>query len=400
MTGTDWAPLPPGSWLGVLGGGQLGRMFAQAAQRLGYRVCVLDPDADCIAGRVADRLICADYEDERGLAELGRLCAAVTTEFENVPAAALNRLAGMTRVAPAAASVAVAQDRVTEKAFIQGCGVPVAPYVVIDTPAAISEAPDSLFPAILKVARLGYDGKGQARVSSREEAGAALSAFTRAAGGRVPVCVLEQMVPLACEVSVLTARDGHGNTVVYPLAGNEHRDGILAVSTVPALVSDEVAAQAREAALTIVERMQYTGVLCIEFFVLTDGRVLANEMAPRPHNSGHWTIDGAGSSQFDQQARVMAGLPLGDATQIQPALMLNILGNAWFDGKPGREGAELPDWPSVLAHPGARLHLYGKNDARRGRKMGHVTVVGATMDEVRQQAEAIGPLVAQPLTLS
>lgn len=395
----DWTPLPPGSWLGVLGGGQLGRMFCQAAQRLGYRVCVLDPEEDCIAGRVADRHLRADYLDERALAELGRLCAAVTTEFENVPAEALNLLAGFTRVAPSGASVAVAQDRVTEKAFIQGCGVPVAPYLVIDSPEAIDRAPDSLFPAILKVARLGYDGKGQARVTSRAEAQEALHQFTRAAGGIMPVCVLEQMMPLASEVSVLVARGGNGESVVYPLAGNEHRQGILAVCTVPAPVPEDIAEQAREAARVIAERLNYTGVLCIEFFVLTDGRLLANEMAPRPHNSGHWTIDGAACSQFEQQARVMAGMPLGDASQTMPSLMLNILGNAWYEGKPGHPDAAIPDWPSVLADPAAHLHLYGKNDARMGRKMGHVTLVAPTIEAAQAAAEAIGPLVAQPLRL-
>ena len=395
-----WPALPPGSWLGVLGGGQLGRMFCQAAQRLGYRVCVLDPEEDCIAGRVADRHLRADYLDERALAELGRLCAAVTTEFENVPAAALNRLAELTRVAPSGASVAVAQDRVTEKAFIRGCGVPVAPYHVIDTPAALDDAPDALFPAILKVARLGYDGKGQARVASRDEARAALQDFTRAAGGTAPVCVLEQMLPLACEVSVLVARNAAGESVVYPLAGNEHRQGILAVSTVPAPVSDELASRARQAALAIAEGLQYTGVLCVEFFVLDDGQLLANEMAPRPHNSGHWTLDAAACSQFEQQARVLAGLPLGDARQTMSAVMLNILGNAWFEGRAGCEGADIPDWSSVLARPGARLHLYGKNDARMGRKMGHVTLVGASMDEARAQAAEVGPLLAQPLEMS
>lgn len=397
---TDWRALPPGSWLGVLGGGQLGRMFCQAAQRLGYRVCVLDPEEDCIAGRVADRHLRADYLDERALAELGRLCAAVTTEFENVPAAALNRLAELTRVAPAAASVAVAQDRVTEKAFIQGCGVPVAPYHVIDTPQALDEAPETLFPAILKVARLGYDGKGQARVATRDEARAALAGFAQAAGGTAPVCVLEQMMPLAAEVSVLVVRGGDGQTVVYPLAGNEHRQGILAVSTVPAPVTDALAEQARRAARAIVAGLNYTGVLCVEFFVLDDGRLLANEMAPRPHNSGHWTLDAAGCSQFEQQARVMAGLPLGDVRQTMPAIMLNILGNAWFEGKAGRPDAPVPDWSSVLARPGARLHLYGKNDARMGRKMGHVNLVAPTLDEARQQAAEVGPLLAQPLELS
>lgn len=391
-----WPVLAPGSWLGVMGGGQLGRMFCQAAQRLGYRVCVLDPGTDSIAGRVADRHIRADYLDDSALVELGTLCGAVTTEFENVPAAAMERLAMLTRVAPSGASVAIAQDRVAEKAFLTQAGVPVAPYRVIETHADIDGVPDTLFPGILKVARLGYDGKGQARVASPEDAHLAFDRFSPGGSARGPVCVLEQQVPLAAEVSVLLARGADGEVAVYPLAGNEHRQGILAVSTVPAPVSEDVAGQARAAAVALAERLDYRGVLCIEFFVLQDGRLLANEMAPRPHNSGHWTLDAAGCSQFEQQARVMAGLPLGDTTQSSPVIMLNILGNAWYPGAAGGEAVE-PDWPAILACPGARLHLYGKEDARIGRKMGHVNIVAGHLDAVREQAAGIGMLVAQPL---
>ena len=364
----DWKPLPPGSWLGVLGGGQLGRMFCQAAQRLGYRVCVLDPDADGIAARVADHHIRADYLDDAALVELGTLCDAVTTEFENVPAAALERLAMLTRVAPTGASVAVAQDRVAEKAFFTGAGVPVAPYRVIETLEDVDGVPDTLFPAILKVARLGYDGKGQARVATRQAARDAFERFTAAASGRAPVCVLEQQVPLAAEVSVLLARGADGQVAVYPLA-----------------------------AVSLAERLEYRGILCIEFFVLEDGRLLANEMAPRPHNSGHWTLDAADCSQFEQQARVMAGLPLGSTAQVRPVIMLNILGNAWYPVAPPPAEPTEPDWSAVLAHPGAHLHLYGKDEARIGRKMGHVNIVADTLDAAREQAAAIGHQVAQPL---
>ncbi|MDO5102918.1 MAG: 5-(carboxyamino)imidazole ribonucleotide synthase [Lautropia sp.] len=449
-TGQGWTPLPPGSWLGVLGGGQLGRMFCQAAQSMGYRVCVLDPDPHCIAGRVADRQLRADYLDEAALTVLGERCAAVTTEFENVPAEALEKLATLTRVAPAASAVAIAQDRVAEKAFLAASGVPVAPYRPIQSMADLDEAPDELFPGILKVARLGYDGKGQARVASRDEAREAFERWTIAAGGQAPVCVLEQRVSLASEVSVLVVRGGDGAVATYPLAGNEHRHGILAVSTVPAPVPAALADEARQAAVTIAEKLDYHGVLCVEFFVLIDGRLLANEMAPRPHNSGHWTIDAAVSSQFEQQARVMAGLPLGSTEQTWPALMLNILGNAWYlpssvseasapkaaadtsvKGETTAEQAEgakqaeakpvagaasssvacasgsrgpgsssvpvEPDWAAVLAHPGAKLHLYGKDDARMGRKMGHLTVMAPTAEAARMQAAEIGLFLAQPL---
>lgn len=421
-----WPALPPGSWLGVLGGGQLGRMFCQAAQRLGYRVCVLDPELDGIASRVADRHIRASYVDEAALQELGELCQAVTTEFENVPAAALERLATMTRVAPAAASVAIAQDRVAEKRFFTEAGVPVAPYVVVTEPGEIAGVPPELFPGILKLARLGYDGKGQARVASRQEAEAAYRRFTDAAGGRPPVCVLEQQVPLATEVSVLLARSADGKMAVYPPAANEHRNGILAVTTVPAKLSEEVQGQASKLARDIASHLNYRGVLCVEFFVLEDGRLLANEMAPRPHNSGHWTMDAAVSSQFEQQMRVMAGLPLGEPRQTAPVMMLNILGDAWYrrgqaagsgpvrsvaftgydtsaeapagPGSLDPSAPSEPDWSTLLSVPGAHLHLYGKDDARRGRKMGHVNLVLKSADAVHDSAMMAGALIAQPVS--
>ena len=363
--------------------------------------------------------------------ELGELCQAVTTEFENVPAAALERLAALTRVAPAARSVATAQDRVVEKAFFVEAGVPVADYRVVMTHEDVEGLPGHLFPGILKVARLGYDGKGQARVASLQEARAAFQRFTEAAGGRPPVCVLEEQVDLAAEVSVLLARGSDGKVAVYPVAANEHRNGILAVTTVPAPepVTPALARRASELATAIASRLDYHGVLCVEFFILKDGRLLANEMAPRPHNSGHWTLDAAGCSQFEQQARVMAGLPLGSTAQVRPVIMLNILGNAWYQstgqdasGRPAaapravdianrlvraaEQGRQVdvasheptePDWSAVLAHPGAHLHLYGKDEARMGRKMGHVNIVADTLDAAREQAAAIGHQVAQPL---
>ncbi len=403
--------LAPRSWLGVLGGGQLGRMFAMAAQSLGYRVCVLDPAADSPAGNIADRHIQAAYDDPAALAELGRSCQAVTTEFENVPAAALARLAEQTRVTPAAAAVAIAQDRSTEKAFIASCGVPVAPYRAVAHREQLEAADPALFPAILKVARLGYDGKGQARVADLNEALAAFDRFAAEAGGPVP-CVLEQRLTLALEVSVVVARDLAGNTVTFPVTENRHVDGILAQTTVPARVDPAIADQARAAATTIASRLDYHGVLCVEFFVLADGRLVANEMAPRPHNSGHWSIEGALTSQFEQQARVMAGLPLGETAAIAPAVMINILGDAWFptgagapEAKTGTEaGTEAgtvaeagrePDWAAVLATPGTRLHLYGKAEPRRGRKMGHLTVLAGDRDEALARAARGAPLLAQ-----
>lgn len=373
-------PLPPGSWLGLLGGGQLGRMFCHAAQRLGYRVCVLDPGADSPAGAVAERHLRADYLDPAALDELARTCRAATTEFENVPAAALERLARDIVVSPSAAAVAVVQDRIAEKAFVRDAGVPVAPHRPIERAADLDAADDALFPGILKVARLGYDGKGQARVDDRTQARRAFESF---GGVR---CILERRLALAAECSVVVARGFDGAALAWPVADNLHRDGILAVSTLPARLPPPVVARATEAGLALAAALQYHGVLCVEFFVLDDGALVVNELAPRPHNSGHATIDACVTSQFEQQARVLAGLPLGGVAQHTPAVMLNLLGDCWFaaDGAP-RE----PDWSAVLRHPSAKLHLYGKADARRGRKMGHVTVLGETLDACTATAARI-----------
>lgn len=360
-------PLPPGSWLGMLGGGQLGRMFCMAAQTLGYRVCVLDPGADSPAGAVADRHLRAGYTDEAALAELAALCRSVTTEFENVPAGSLEFLARHCVVSPAAAAVAIAQDRIAEKAFIRDCGIATAPYVPILAADDLRRADPALLPGILKVARLGYDGKGQARVATLDEALAAFEGF-----GGLP-CVLEKRLDLELEVSVVVARGFDGQCVVYPTSENVHVGGILAASTVPARVSQDVAARAEAATRTIAQRLDYVGVLCVEFFVLADSSLTVNEMAPRPHNSGHYTIDACVTSQFEQQVRAMAGLPLGSTRQHQCAVMLNLLGDAWQAA-----GGE-PPWTEVLAHPEAKLHLYGKSEARVGRKMGHVTVVADTL---------------------
>ena len=374
--------LQPGSWLGLLGGGQLGRMFCMAAHSLGYKVCVVDPGDDSPAGAVADRHIRADYEDPAALAELARLCRAATTEFENVPAGALEFLAEHCAVSPAGASVAIAQDRIVEKAFVRDCGIAVAPYAEVRSAADLRGADPALFPGILKAARLGYDGKGQARVADAREAIAAFESF----GG--VACVLERKLNLAMEVSVVVARGFDGLSAAYPVAENVHRGGILALSTIPARVSQDVASRATRATLQIAQAMNYVGVLCVEFFVLDDGGLVVNEMAPRPHNSGHYTIDACVSSQFEQQARVMAGLPLGSVRQHESAVMINLLGDIWFRGPQANEAVE-PDWTIVLRHPQAKLHLYGKAQPRRGRKMGHVTVLGSTVEEAMHHAVQI-----------
>jgi 5-(carboxyamino)imidazole ribonucleotide synthase len=372
----------PGAWLGLLGGGQLGRMFCMAAQSLGYKVAVLDPGAHSPAGGVADRHIRADYLDPKGLAELAALAAAVTTEFENVPAAALDYLSRTARVSPAAASVAIAQDRISEKTFLAGHGFAVAPFAVLRSEADARAIDGSLIPGIVKSARLGYDGKGQIRVTTRDEG---LAAFRAMEGAP---CVLEQVVALACEVSVIVARNDRGETATWPVAENRHRDGILDVSVVPARVSPALAAQARATATAIAEKLDYRGVLCVEIFVTANDRLLVNEIAPRPHNSGHYTIDACVTSQFEQQVRVLADLPLGDPRQHEPAVMVNLLGNLWF-ADPGGDAPHEPDWTLVLKHPQAKLHLYGKAAPRHGRKMGHVTCLAATIDEALASAAAI-----------
>ena len=376
-------PIAPGAWLGLLGGGQLGRMFCMAAQSLGYKVCVLDPGRDSPAGAVADDHLCADYLDQSALAELARRCRAATTEFENVPAAALAFLAQYCAVSPDAASVAIAQDRIDEKHFLAASGIGVTPHAVIRQEDDFDRIDSRLLPGILKSARLGYDGKGQARVATVADARAAWTAM-----GAVP-CVLEQKLALQLELSVVVARTRDGAVTTFPVAENEHRGGILAVSIVPARIDVATAQRARDAAIAIAAAMNYVGVLCVEFFVLADGRLLANEIAPRPHNSGHYTIDACVGSQFDQQARVLAGQPLGDSSLLAPAVMLNVLGDVWFEGDRMRE----PDWPAVLAVPGAKLHLYGKSEARRGRKMGHVTCVSATLRDALVRATEVAQVL-------
>jgi 5-(carboxyamino)imidazole ribonucleotide synthase len=389
MSTKQHPPFLPGAnaptWLGVMGGGQLGRMFAHAAQSMGYKVAVLEPAPDCPAGQAAERVLAADYSDHAALAELARTCVAVTTEFENVPADSLAWLAQRTFVAPSADCVSIAQDRIAEKRFFVDTaphsGVMPAPHLVISSAATIEAIPDELLPGILKTVRMGYDGKGQVRVRTRDEVKAAFDAM----GG--VTCLLEKMLPLAYEVSVLTARGVDGESVVYPIAENVHRDGILFTTTVPGPNVSAASAQlAQDAARVMVAHLGYVGVLCIEFFVLDDGTLVVNEMAPRPHNSGHYTMDACMTSQFAQQVRAMARLPLGDVRQHSPAVMLNILGDLWFEGS--SETTVEPAWDKVLALPGACLHLYGKEQPRRSRKMGHVTFVAPTLAKAQQQLHA------------
>jgi 5-(carboxyamino)imidazole ribonucleotide synthase len=378
-------PVAPGAWLGLLGGGQLGRMFSMAAQSLGYRVLVLDPGSEGPAASVADDHLCADYLDASALAEMGRRCAAVTTEFENVPAEALRRLGESCVVSPAHAGVAIAQDRIREKRFLVGAGLGTAPFAVISSESDLQTVDAVLFPGILKLARLGYDGKGQISVASPADLPAAFTAL-----GARP-CVLERRLPLELEVSVVVARGFDGGVTTFPVAENRHANGILDVSVLPARIPNGLATEAREAALRVAEALDYRGVLCVEFFVLAGGQLIANEIAPRPHNSGHYSIDACVTSQFEQQARVMCRQPLGDAALLSPAVMVNLLGDLWAAGE--------PDWHHVFRHPRAKLHLYGKRDPRPGRKMGHFTVLADSADEALATATLIkGYLVADAIS--
>ena len=364
------AILPP-AMLGMLGGGQLGRFFVIAAHEMGYKVTVLDPDKNSPAGRIADVHLCAAYDDAAALRQLSETCAAVTTEFENVPAATLEHLAQHCTVRPSASAVAIAQHRVSEKTFFRDAGLPVGVFEVINSEADLPADDSAIYPAVLKVARFGYDGKGQARVKNREEAREAFARFKQ------ETCVLEQMLALDCEVSVVLARDAQGKVAAFPLAENSHLNGILDVTIAPARATEVIKAKAQALAVEIAEKLDYVGVLGVEFFV-SGGKLLVNEMAPRPHNSGHYTIDACVTNQFEQQVRALTGLPLGDSHLHSHAVMVNILGDAW-------KGAE-PAWDKSLAHPNLKLHLYGKHEARPGRKMGHFTVLGRDTESTLNQA--------------
>lgn len=373
--------------MGVLGGGQLGRMFVHAAQSMGFGVVVLEPDGHAPAARVADTKLLAPYDDEASLAELSRLCAAVTTEFENVPAASLHRLAAHCSTAPEAAAVEVCQHRLREKAQFAAAGVPCAAHAALRTEADLAGIPPSLFPGILKTARMGYDGKGQRPVDDAAALAGAWNDLGRAE------CVLEARLAIRCELSVIVARGADGHCVHLPVQQNLHRGGILAVTRVPAPDADAATiASAVAMAHRLAEAMDYVGVLCVELFILDDGQLVANEMAPRPHNSGHYSIDACDVSQFELQVRTLAGWPLVAPRQHSAAVMLNLLGDLWFTG--GLEKPSEPEWAPLLELPGVHLHLYGKAEARRGRKMGHLTVTAVSAGQAcrvaLQCAERLG----------
>tara|TARA_R110002050_G_scaffold269917_2_gene412591 strand:+ start:135305 stop:136435 length:1131 start_codon:yes stop_codon:yes gene_type:complete len=358
----------PGATLGMLGGGQLGRMFTTAAQTMGYNVIVLDPDANSPAGIIADQHICAKYTDEAALQQLAELCDAVTTEFENIPAATLSFLEAQTVVHPSSKALATTQNRIIEKQFIASLGIPVAPFAAIRSLNDIDTVAASFqLPAILKVANFGYDGKGQVVCETIEAVREAFQAL-----GEVE-CVLEQRINLEREVSTVLARAQSGDITNFPVAENVHINGILHATTVPSSVADHLAQTAIQMADKIAEGLGYVGIMAVEFFISQEGDVIANEIAPRPHNSGHFTLDACETSQFEQQVRMLCGLPSGNCELTSPVVMINILGDVW--------GSSVPHWDTLLSQPNNKLHLYGKKEARPGRKMGHFNVLAANIEQ-------------------
>ena len=347
--------LPPGSTIGILGGGQLGRMTAMAAARLGYRCHVLAPEPDSPAADVAAGLTHADYDDEAALLAFAAAVDVVTLEFENVPVPALEFLARHKPVRPGAAVLRVTQDRLAEKSFVAGLGLGVTGFARVTTAEELAAARAALGSGVLKTNRLGYDGKGQLRIAPDTDPAQAVAALGQAE------LILEAWVDFACELSVVTARSPAGEQRSYVAVENRHKHHVLDVTLAPAAIPAPLVAQAQAMAERIARGLDLEGLLAVELFLARDGRLLVNELAPRPHNSGHWTIDACAVSQFEQQVRAICGLPLGDPTPFAAAEMTNLIGH------------DVDAWPELLAEPGARLHLYGKHATRAGRKMGHVT---------------------------
>ena len=360
--------LPP-AWIGILGGGQLGMMLATVAKQFGYSVAILEPDLNCPAARLADRHIATSYTDPDGLRQLAELCAVVTTEFENVPATSIEQIAQITAVYPTAKAIKIAQNRIAEKNFFQQVGLKTAQFAAINSLDDCNSVPEELFPAILKTTTLGYDGKGQVTVANQAELQSAYSAL-----GAVE-CILEQKVQLAKEVSIIVARNCQGVSS-FPLIENQHRNGILDISYIPANVTQDIQQQASVAAINLVNQLEYVGLLTIEFFITQDNQLLVNEIAPRPHNSGHITLESTITSQYEQQLRAICGLSLGSTALKQAGAMLNLLGDVWLDPEIN------PNQILLNSFPDAKFHCYGKNVAKLGRKMGHISLTDSDQSQL------------------
>lgn len=374
------SPILPGATLGVMGGGQLGAMFAAAAKRMGYRVEVISDVSDCPCDRHCDRVHVVGYDDRERLAEIARSLSVLTFEFENIPVEAARAMQAAVPVRPAPEVLHTTQDRAREKAFLVKHGIACAPHRVVRSRAELESAVTEMgLPCVLKTAAFGYDGKGQRKITAAAEIGPAWEAVGPGE------CVLEGWIDFDCEISVVAARGTDGSTAVFEPSRNVHTSHILDVASAPSGLPADVVASAREMTARILDKLDLVGVACVEFFVTRAGQVIVNEIAPRPHNSGHLTINACATSQFEQQVRAICGLPLGSPRQLAPAAMANLLGDCWRQGE--------PDWAAALGVAGVSLHLYGKRDPRPGRKMGHLTAIAATVDEAignvtlaRQQA--------------
>ena len=355
-------PVLPGATIGVLGSGQLGRMFALAARRMGYRVHTFSPDEDTPTGQIADVEVTAPYDDLDAVANFARRVSVVTFEFENVPAPTAQAAAGCAPVRPDGAILHTTQQRIREKSFLTQAGLPITPYREVRSLSDLGAALGELgYPAVLKTAAFGYDGKGQFKIDSADQIDDAWQAVHEAES------VLEAFIDLECEISVVAARAQDGEFVHFGAIENQHSRHILDISIAPARVAPKIAAEAVEMARVVLEKLGVVGVLCVEFFVTRSGQLLINELAPRPHNSGHLTVDACVTSQFEQQLRAVCGLPLGSTEMHRPAAMANLLGDVWRNGE--------PNWRAACAFPDVKLHLYGKLAPRPGRKMGHLTAL-------------------------
>ncbi len=367
--------IAPGAALGVLGGGQLGRMFAIAARRMGYRVHTFSPGDDTPTGQVADVEVTASYEDLDALRAFARQVEVVTFEFENVPIEAIDAIEEHAPVRPSGAALHTAQQRAREKTFLADRGIPTVPFMAAATLDELWTAVAQVgTPAVIKTAAFGYDGKGQHKVTTEAD----IEHIWTAIGHQE--AVVEKFISLQAEISVVAARGLDGEVKEYVPFENRHRHHILDVTTAPASIPPAMAKRAVEITRTILEELQYVGVLCVEFFVSTDGELLVNEIAPRPHNSGHLTFDAAVTSQFEQQVRAICGLPLGSTDLVRPAAMANLLGDLWVDGE--------PNWAAAIRLPDVKLHLYGKDGPRPGRKMGHLTATGTTAQQAQDRVIA------------
>jgi 5-(carboxyamino)imidazole ribonucleotide synthase len=379
--------IPPGKTLGVLGGGQLGRMFAHAAERLGYRVHVYEPQEGCPAGEVAAKEINRPYTDVEALLDFARDCAVVTYEFENIPVEPLWKIEDQVTLHPRWQVLEVCQNRMREKTWLRRCGFPHVPFAEVEAGGDLAAAVKGLgMPCVVKTADFGYDGKGQVKVTDAATLEKAATSFAKQR------CVVEKFVDFKCELSVLVARSSVGEIRTFPVAENIHTRHILDFSLVPARVDPKVSADAEALGRAIAEKMGLVGLLAVELFLSDRGDLMVNELAPRPHNSGHWTLDGCVTTQFEQHVRAVCGLPLGDTAVVAPSVMVNILGDAWYpDGNPaaGDGAMRRPHWEVLFAHPRAKLHLYGKAEARPGRKMGHFTVTAATVGEALETARTL-----------